>query len=205
MSSKEDTRKKALLQRDSIPVEQRVLKSQIICDQLLLEAEQHLSKRKNPVAGKPFVAVYEPMRSEVDVHPFLDAAYTHAWHVCLPCMAKDSESAPAHMVFFEMPKLSIKENRPAFLDHPARPFLLSDLHDQGWREVDEATFDVVVVPMVAFDSTLMRLGYGGGNYDRFLPKLRPDCFIAGVAFAEQQVASVPTEPHDLPLPRIISA
>ena len=90
-------------------------------------------------------------------------------------------------------------------DHPARPFLLADLHAQGWHEIDEVLFDIAVIPMVAFDSTLMRLGYGGGNYDRFLPKLRPDCLVAGVAFAEQQIPVVPTEPHDLSLPRIISA
>ena len=52
----------------------------------------------------------------------------------------------------------------------------------------------------------MRLGYGGGNYDRFLPEAASmTAFVAGVAFEEQRVDRVSTEPHDLPLPRIFSA
>ena len=59
--------------------------------------------------------------------------------------------------------------------------------------------------MVAFDAGNHRLGYGGGNYDRFLPQLRGDAVVCGIAFAEQQVERVPLEPHDLPLPHIIVA
>ena len=203
MTEKEDTRKQVIRQRDALPIDARLQKSQQICDQLLRESLQQLETIS--ANDTPIIAAYEPMRSEVDVHPFLTAAFERGWHVCLPCMVKDSENAAAHMVFFELAQAQVFEERPAFLDHPARPFLLADLQAQGWREVDEGAFDIAVIPMVAFDNSLMRLGYGGGNYDRFLPKLRPDCFIAGVAFEEQRVDTVPTEPHDLPLPRIISA
>lgn len=205
MESKDYTRKLVLEKRDAIPIDQRVQKSQRICAKLLQTTLEHVDESSNMSKNGPFVAAYEPMRSEVDVHPLFREAFTRGWHVCLPCMAKDAEDAKARMVFFELSETRIFSNRPAFLDHPARPFLLADLHDQGWREIDEALFDIAIIPMVAFDSTLMRLGYGGGNYDRFLPKLRPDCFVAGVAFTEQQIPAVPTEPHDLPLPRIISA
>ena len=151
------------------------------------------------------LAAYEPMRSEVDVHPLLEHAYAAGWQVFLPCMAKDSFEMPAHMVFFEIPQTRLSTNRPAFLDHPARPYLLSDLAAEGWQPADASTFDAVAVPMVAFDGRNMRLGYGGGNYDRFLPQLRKDCFVAGVAFEEQRMEEVPTEPHDLALPRIFTA
>ena len=57
--------------------------------------------------------------------------------------------------------------------------------------------------MVAFDEGNMRLGYGGGNYDRFLREIREDAVVCGVAFREQEVPAVPTEPHDLALPKII--
>lgn len=59
--------------------------------------------------------------------------------------------------------------------------------------------------MVAFDADNMRLGYGGGNYDRFLRELRSDAVVCGIAFQEQEVEAVPTEPHDLTLPKIIVA
>ena len=109
------------------------------------------------------------------------------------------------MVFFPIRPSHLTEQRPAFLDHPARPYLLDDLHMQGWQEVDEQLFDIAAIPLVAFDDTLMRLGYGGGNYDRFLRELRSDAVVCGIAFREQEVKAVPTEPHDLALPKIIVA
>jgi 5-formyltetrahydrofolate cyclo-ligase len=56
--------------------------------------------------------------------------------------------------------------------------------------------DVVIVPGMAFDERGRRLGYGGGYYDRLLPRLRPDCARVGVAFDEQILAEIPAEPHD---------
>ena len=200
MTSKEDTRKYVLNQRNSLDIYTRQQKSCTICKQLIEEAE-HSGK----TAKGLYVAAYEPMRSEVDVHPFLDAAYEREWHVCLPCMVAETHDDAAHMVFFELAKAQVYQERPAFLDHPARPYLRANLEAEGWHDVPPEAFDIAVIPLVAFDSTLMRLGYGGGNYDRFLPRLQPECFIAGVAFEEQRIPRVPTEPHDLPLPRIITA
>ena len=182
-------------------------KSRLICERFLAEIDNRIAGETPSCASDKQlrIAAYEPMTSEVDVHPLLFAAYERGWEMYLPCMARDAQDAPAHMVFFPIEQNHLTEQRPAFLDHPARPYLLDDLHAQGWREADEQLFDVAVIPLVAFDSDLMRLGYGGGNYDRFLPKLRDDCFVAGVAFEEQRVEHVPTDPHDLPLPRIFSA
>lgn len=204
MTPKDNTRKLVLKQRDSIGISAREQKSRQICDQLIDMVNRFISNADN-VTVPLHIAAYEPMHSEVDVHGFLHFAYTQNWVVNLPCMVKDSEGKAAHMVFFPITAHQLEHERPAFLDHPARPYLLADLHAQGWHEIDPATFDVVIVPMVAFDSTLMRLGYGGGNYDRFLPHLRKGCLVAGVAFEEQRIPNVPTEPHDLPLPRILTA
>ena len=58
--------------------------------------------------------------------------------------------------------------------------------------------DMIVVPLVAFDRTGARLGYGGGCYDRYLPTLSTSCHIIGIAFEEQRVDRVPADAHDLP-------
>jgi 5-formyltetrahydrofolate cyclo-ligase len=63
-------------------------------------------------------------------------------------------------------------------------------------DVDPAELDVVVVPGLAFTPDGRRLGQGGGHYDRFLTRLRPDCVTIGACFAEQLVDDLPTEPHD---------
>ncbi|WP_367595339.1 5-formyltetrahydrofolate cyclo-ligase [Teichococcus deserti] len=56
----------------------------------------------------------------------------------------------------------------------------------------------LLVPLLAFDRTGARLGYGGGYYDRTLAGL-PGARGIGVAFAAQEVAQVPTGAHDFPL------
>ncbi len=60
-------------------------------------------------------------------------------------------------------------------------------------------------PAVAFDAQGNRLGYGRGTYDRYLPQLREDCQVLGVAFAEQEVEQVPCDEHDCSIARFITA
>lgn len=205
MIAKQDARNKKISQRNAIPLTIRCEKSISICNSFAAELDRIAKAADGAPSRQLNLAAYEPMRSEVDVHPLLERAYAAGWRVFLPCMAKDASDVPARMVFFDMPLERLSENRPAFLDHPARPYLLADLAAEGWQPADVSTFDAVAVPMVAFDNGNMRLGYGGGNYDRFLPRLRKDCFVAGVAFEEQRMEEVPTEPHDLALPHIFTA
>lgn len=69
--------------------------------------------------------------------------------------------------------------------------------------VDPHSIDLVIVPGLAYTAAGHRLGYGGGNYDRFLPLTR--AATVGVCFTEQLVDAVPLEPHDLPVATVISA
>ena len=68
--------------------------------------------------------------------------------------------------------------------------------------LDPAELDIVVVPGLAFTADGRRLGQGGGHYDRFLRRLRAGCLTVGAAFAEQLVADLPTEPHDVHLTHV---
>lgn len=74
--------------------------------------------------------------------------------------------------------------------------------DEPVSEMPE--FDVIIVPMLGFDpSTLHRIGYGGGHYDRFLAG-QPQARKIGVCFEAGKVGHIPTEAHDVPLERIIT-
>lgn len=64
-------------------------------------------------------------------------------------------------------------------------------------------FDVVIVPMLGFDSTLHRIGYGGGHYDRFLANQNHSRKI-GVCFELGKVKHIPHQPHDVRLNSIIT-
>ena len=62
--------------------------------------------------------------------------------------------------------------------------------------IDVTEIDVMVVPGLAFDADGMRLGRGGGHYDRTLPRLRPDATRVAFCFDFQVVPHVPRAPHD---------
>lgn len=66
--------------------------------------------------------------------------------------------------------------------------------------------DLLLVPCVGFDDDGYRLGYGGGYYDRTLAgwpgASRP--VTVGIAYDACRIASLPREPHDLPLDAIVT-
>lgn len=60
---------------------------------------------------------------------------------------------------------------------------------------------LAIVPGRAFTPAGDRLGRGGGTFDRILAPLA--CPRIGVAFACQVIASIPTDPHDVRVDRVI--
>jgi len=59
--------------------------------------------------------------------------------------------------------------------------------------------DMLVVPLVGFDSEMNRIGQGRGHYDALIARLRaehPEIVVVGLAFLVQLVDRLPTEPHD---------
>ena len=62
---------------------------------------------------------------------------------------------------------------------------------------------VLLLPLLAYDSKGYRLGYGGGYYDRTLAELKGVAAI-GVAYANQEIPSVPHEAHDMRLDMILT-
>lgn len=66
-------------------------------------------------------------------------------------------------------------------------------------------FDLVVVPMLAFDEQGHRLGYGAGYYDKFLALVRPDTLKVGVCFELGRLAhKLPFDHYDVKLDWIVT-
>lgn len=115
------------------------------------------------------------------------------------------------MRFVELNAISVEHKSLEFLAHPARAYTQAAIEQQIERDfytthtrwVQAEEFHAIVVPVVGFDASNMRLGYGQGNYDEFLVQCSPNASIIGVAFKEQRVACVYPEPHDVALPDII--
>lgn len=71
--------------------------------------------------------------------------------------------------------------------------------------VDPLEIDLVLVPGLGFSLEGGRLGFGGGYYDRFLAKVRPDTAIIAVCLSCQLVPAedLPLEPHDVRIPLVL--
>ena len=61
-----------------------------------------------------------------------------------------------------------------------------------------------LLPALAFDARGVRLGYGGGFYDRTLAALEPRPFTVGVGFTNGFIDDFQPEPHDEPLDAILN-
>ena len=72
--------------------------------------------------------------------------------------------------------------------------------------VDLAEVDVMLVPALAFDRRGIRLGYGGGYYDRAITELRArgHATTIGVGFEAQLVDELPREAHDQPVDLVVT-
>ena len=196
---KAELRRTVIARRDAIDLDMRAAKSAVVCARLVELMDS------SGTAGQRAVAVYAAMGSEVDPAAFAAAAAKRGWRVAYPCMfsATDAMACGQRMC---MRAVSAGDASAApFIARPTRAFAATDIDSSHFPTVPAKALDMIVVPLVAFDRTGARLGYGGGCYDRYLSTLSPACQIIGIAFDEQRVDGVPTDAHDLPLPHIISA
>ena len=66
--------------------------------------------------------------------------------------------------------------------------------------------DILLIPLIAFDKNLNRLGYGGGYYDRLIKKLskRKKIIKIGLALSVQKIDKVPINVYDQRLDYIVT-
>lgn len=196
---KAELRRAVIARRNAIDLDVRAAKSAVICARLV-----ELLDRLDATAPRT-VAVYAAMDSEVDPAAFAAAAAKRGWRVAYPCMLSATDAAACGQRMCMRTVAAGDVSAAPFIAHPTRAFAATDIDNNRCPIVPAAELDMIIVPLVAFDRTGARLGYGGGCYDRYLPMLSPACQIVGIAFDEQRVDHVPTDAHDLPLPNIISA
>ena len=197
--NKVELRRAVISRRNAIDLDVRAAKSAVICARLV-----ELLDRLDAAAPRT-VAVYAAMGSEVDPAAFAAAASKRGWRVAYPCMLSAAEAAACGQRMCMRAVAADDASAAPFITHPTRTFAAADIGSNRFPIVPAEALDMMVVPLVAFDQTGARLGYGGGCYDRYLSMLSPACQIVGIAFDEQRIDHVPTDVHDLPLPNIVSA
>ena len=196
---KAEMRRAVIARRDAIEPDVRAAKSADVCARLV-----ELLGRSDPAAPRT-VAVYAAMGSEVDPAAFAIAVADRGWQVAYPCMLSAANAAACGQRMCMRVVAAGDVGTAPLIAHPTRAFAAMDIDSDRFPIVPADMLGMIIVPLVAFDRTGARLGYGGGCYDRYLPTLSASCQIVGIAFDEQRVEHVPTDAHDLPLPNIISA
>jgi 5-formyltetrahydrofolate cyclo-ligase len=135
------------------------------------------------VSAARTILCFASFRSEVDTTPFIDWCLERGIAVALPRIV-----GPHHLEAFAV-------------SDPQRDLVAGTWGVPEPRSaqplVDPTAIDVVIVPGSAFDRAGRRMGYGGGFYDTFLARLRPDAYRIGIGFDLQMVERVPCEAHDL--------
>ena len=134
------------------------------------------------------VAAYVSVGREPGTRGLLDALRTAGTRVLLPVLLADND---LDWAVYEGPG-SLRPARRGLLE-PEGPRL-------GPAAVLEA--DAVLLPGLAVDERGMRLGRGGGSYDRVLERLDlagADPALVVLLYAEEVVRSVPAEAHDRPV------
>ncbi|MBE1294992.1 5-formyltetrahydrofolate cyclo-ligase [Phycobacter azelaicus] len=146
----------------------------------------HLSEVLAGYRGVP-LAGYMPIRTEIDPMPAMAEAAAHG-DVGVPVIQGEGLAL----------RFSRWQPEGALRDGPfgAKVPQVDDFFEP----------EIVIVPLVAFDLSGGRLGYGGGFYDRTLEQLRARraTLAIGFAFDAQEADSLPLEPTDQPLDMIVT-
>ena len=196
---KAELRRAVIARRDAIELDVRAAKSAAVCARLveLLECSSTAAPRT--------VAVYAAMGSEVNPAAFAVAAAGRGWRVAYPCILSAADAAACGQRMCMRAVAAGDVDTAPFIAHPTQAFAAEDIDSSRFPIAPAEALGMIVVPLVAFDRTGARLGYGGGCYDRYLLTVSAACQIVGIAFDEQRVDHIPTDAHDLPLHNIISA
>ena len=89
---------------------------------------------------------------------------------------------------------------------------ISEIHHLAWEDFlssfwPDYIWDLILVPLVAFDNRLNRIGYGKGYYDRSLrkiSKIKKNVISLGIAYSFQKCKKIPINSHDFRLDYIFT-
>ena len=172
-------RREALARRDGLPADMRAA------------AAQAIAERPFPIAmaADAIVSGFMPLKSEINPIPLMRRLADAGAQLALPAIAGRGQPLTMRAYSFGQPLASgvwgIREPGP------------------DGREVFP---DVVIAPLLAFDRSGHRVGYGAGYYDMTIMGLRArkPVVAVGIAFAAQEIARVPTTARDAPLDLVLT-
>ncbi|NVJ86888.1 MAG: 5-formyltetrahydrofolate cyclo-ligase [Algoriphagus sp.] len=177
ISEKSEIRKKYKQKRASLSASEKEDRSQAIFNKLVQWLENWNSSKR--------VHMYFPIQKqgEVNTYPILHWFWEQGWEVYGSVVDRESDKMftvriPKGMEFVE-DKWGIPVPQPI-------------------DKAIQASFDLILVPLLAFDQEGWRIGFGKGYYDQFLAALEFEPVKVGLSFFDSEEL-LPREPHDIPL------
>ena len=133
------------------------------------------------------VGGYYPTNYEIDDLNILDFLEKKKFKVSLPVIKKENQ-----MNFYKWSKGDPLKINKFGIPEPVSTRIIYP--------------DILLVPLVAYDSNLNRLGYGGGFYDRYIEKIEKikKVIKIGLAFSFQKISSIPINQYDKKLDFIVT-
>jgi 5-formyltetrahydrofolate cyclo-ligase len=177
--SKGELRAVALAKRDAISDKHREV------------AAQALAKRGLPfeIAPGMVVSAYSPIRNEIDPAPLMEKLAKQGARLALPTI-----NARGKALVFRRYQVGDR-------------LVLGSLGiPEPSTAAAEVVPDIMLVPLAAFDRIGHRIGYGAGHYDHTFAHLRKvkDVLGIGLAFAAQEIETIPALSHDVPLDYVLT-
>ncbi|WP_019989312.1 5-formyltetrahydrofolate cyclo-ligase [Rudanella lutea] len=181
MATKQDLRGQFLALRRALSAEEVTRRSEAICAQIVQASLL-------PLAGGN-IHIFLPItrQNEVDTWSIVRRVWAQhpAVHVCVSVTDPVRHTLTHYPL---TPHTTLIENRWGIPEPVGSA-----------QAVPSNQFDLVFVPLLAFDGRGHRVGYGGGYYDRFLAECRPDCLTVGLSLFEPSPEIIDIEPTDVPL------
>ncbi|MBF0344162.1 MAG: 5-formyltetrahydrofolate cyclo-ligase [Nitrospirae bacterium] len=185
MIEKSLIRKLILRRRDTISAQDKKAKDIEIRNRLLTLKEFKSAKK---------VMFYASFRSEPETLTIIEEAIGLGKLIALPKVDMKEHRLDVYEIWsvdelasgcMNIPEPGVSESRRV------------TLHELGH-------FDLIITPGAAFDASGGRLGYGGGFYDRLLSSMKNRPLLVALAYVEQLVDSIPMQPHDIRIDKIIT-
>jgi 5-formyltetrahydrofolate cyclo-ligase len=173
---------KSKLRKKILKIREKNNKKNIIINFSKIKNLLKKEKIKNKVIGG-----YFPVNFEVDDLEILKTFEKNNFKISLPVIKKKFQMDFYRWTFSDLLKIN-KYGIP----EPEEKILLSP--------------DILLIPLVAFDKNLNRLGYGGGYYDRLIKSLslKKKIIKIGLALQFQEINKVPINKYDQKLDYIIT-
>ncbi|MBK8567432.1 MAG: 5-formyltetrahydrofolate cyclo-ligase [Saprospiraceae bacterium] len=176
MEEKKRIREQMLALRAALPPAEKLRHEHFIAEKLW-EMVQELDAKA--------IHTFLPMGSEVDIFPFIDSLLKSGLTVVAPKSLKGRKLE--HLVLHSLSEL---EAGIYGTSYPAS------------GEVYTGSYDLFIVPGLAFDHQGNRIGYGAGYYDAFLGS-QATGYRLGIGYPFQLLEALPCEPHDVRLDGVL--